>query len=77
MSEFFQEMYPERTLPEFVELISEGKVALPDDLVTDWMGEDFCMDEIARLIVSERALSVLKKHRLNHCDIEQLAWKEK
>ncbi|SFX68224.1 hypothetical protein SAMN04487866_11744 [Thermoactinomyces sp. DSM 45891] len=77
MSEFFQEMHPERILPEFVELVPAGKISVTNGLVTDWTGEDFCTDEIANLVVSERALSTLKKHRLNHCDIEQLAWKEK
>jgi hypothetical protein len=58
-SEQFRELYPERELPRFLWLKVVGKVGK----------DDFGLDEQHRLVVSERALQVLKGTSLDNCDV--------
>jgi hypothetical protein len=56
----FQELYPERTLPEFRWLKITGKDR----------DADFCLTPNFRLEVSSRALEVLRKFKIAHAEIE-------
>lgn len=60
-SQLFHDIYPDgKDLPEFVWLKLEG-VAGKDD---------FGRSESYRIVVSERALNLIKTHPLEECDIE-------
>lgn len=60
-------------LPPFVRLEPQGRVAFDAEYkVLNWTGDDFCLSEKADLIVTEKALAVLKKSNLNQCDIISL-----
>jgi hypothetical protein len=62
-SERFEEMYPDRTLPEFKWLIIEGQSNV----------DDFWFSKAAmKLNVTERGLSFLKKYQIANCDIEEI-----
>ncbi|HEX5736470.1 MAG TPA: hypothetical protein VF131_26805 [Blastocatellia bacterium] len=73
-SDVFKELYPNRRLPRFRRLIPEGRVELDKKHhARKWAGHDFCQTERAELVVTEQALNVLKKHKLDHCEIEELS----
>lgn len=57
-SEQFEELYPDRELPDFVWLKITGKPGR----------DDFGLSEEHRLVVSERMLSAMKMLNLNNCD---------
>ena len=68
-SEDFLEMCEDiSTMPLFVRIIPLNRV---DDLEEE-MKEDVYVDKCNRLIVSERALEILKKYKIDNCDVEQL-----
>jgi hypothetical protein len=58
-SEEFLELYPDRDLPEFQWLDVHGKA----------YADDFGLEAPARLIVSEDALTCLRRGSLEHCEI--------
>jgi hypothetical protein len=60
VSESFREIYPDRTLPEFLWLSVTGMAGRNDLGIAD----------DSRLVVSERALNVLKTFGLNHAIVE-------
>ncbi|ACC75572.1 hypothetical protein PPMP20_03855 [Paraburkholderia phymatum] len=60
VSESFREVYPERTLPEFLWLSVTGVAGR----------NDFGLAADSRLVVSERVLHVLKTFGLNHAIVE-------
>lgn len=72
-SDEFKEFYPDRVLPKFLRLLPLGKVTVNDDKVTEWSGEDFCLEDNIELVVSEDALKVIEKHKIDNCDIEELS----
>ena len=55
------ELYPGATLPEFKWLVIEGEA----------YKSDFGMNDELALVVSDRALSVLRQGKLAHCDVEK------
>jgi hypothetical protein len=59
----FQEMYPERILPEFRWLKITGKVR----------EADFCLTPDHRLEASNRALDVLRRFNITHAEIQAAA----
>jgi hypothetical protein len=60
-SEQFRELYPERELPQFVWLKVVGKAAK----------DDFGLDDQSRLVVSEKALQVLRAMTLENCEVSE------
>ena len=60
-SDLFEEIHPDRELPEFAWLRVVGRPAI----------DDFGLSSDHRLVVSQRALDVLKSFRLDHCDTEE------
>lgn len=71
-SEQYELFYPYEVLPEFVRLIPKGAISFKDKSIDNWSGDDFCFEKKVDLVVSERALNVLKKHQMDNCDIEEL-----
>jgi hypothetical protein len=60
-------------LPHFVRLEPQGRVAFDSEYeVLNWTGDDICLGERAELIVTEKALDVLKQSNINQCDIISL-----
>ena len=59
-SEQFEELHSERQLPQFSRLMIDG-VAQRDDFGTSATG--------GSIVVSERVLRVMKRGRLDHCEI--------
>jgi hypothetical protein len=58
-SEQFHELYPDRELPVFAWLYITGTAGI----------DDFGIDREGRLVVSEKAIGVLKTMRLDHCEV--------
>lgn len=61
-SEQFEQFYPDRPLPDFVWLKPLGKAET----------DDFGVSLDLRLIVSEKALSVLRSHGITHAQISEV-----
>lgn len=74
LTEEFKELYPGKTLPEFKRIIPKGVVQVDGNSFVNWSGDDFCMSQSGTLIVSEKALSILQKHKFNYCDIKELTF---
>jgi hypothetical protein len=55
----FETLYPGRQLPEFVWLKIKGKAGT----------DDFGIERMGRLVVSAKALTVLRSFNLNYCDV--------
>ena len=72
INDLFRELYPNTKLPGFKRLIPKGYVEADDDNYKTWTGEDFCLSQKARLVVTEKALSLLKLHKMDYCDITEL-----
>lgn len=62
LSDQFRELYPDRKIPKFYHLKIVGKAK----------ENDFGIDEMNKLIVSQHALDVLKKFNLSDSEIEEL-----
>ena len=58
-SEQFDELYPDRELPAFKWLHPVGRAGM----------DDFGLSDAHQIVVSERALTILRKFRLQHCEI--------
>ncbi len=61
-SDTFNELYPNKKLPNFLWLQIVGEAGV----------DDFGIGKDLRLVVSATALSGLKKHSLNDCEIEEI-----
>ena len=60
VSEVFEELYPDRELPEFVWLDIIGRTGI----------DDFGISKKGSLVVSDAAYTVLKEFQLDNCDFE-------
>ena len=60
-SDLFEEIHPDRGLPEFVWLKAVGRAGI----------DDVGLSPDHRLVVSQRALEILKTFKLDHCDTEE------
>jgi hypothetical protein len=58
LSEQFEELYPERAVPEFIWLNVNGEAG----------SDDFGVDVSGRLVVSETALGLLRSMNLQNCE---------
>lgn len=65
VSEQFEEIYPDRHLPEFYWLQVDGSAGV----------DDFGLSRRHQLVVSDRALAVLQTGQLRHCGVK--AWRQK
>jgi len=68
VSEQFIDFYGNKKLPEFIRLIPWK--LYPNDIIE--RVNDFYLTKRNDLIVSERALSLIKKYKLNNCDIYEI-----
>jgi hypothetical protein len=59
-SDLFQDLYPGLDLPTFVWLDVNGSPGV----------DDFGVDKQGRLIVSDRALDILRRNNFRHCDVD-------
>lgn len=75
LTDEFKEIYPNKILPEFKRLVSKGYVKVnKKNMVTNWSGDDFSTTDKNYLIISEKALIILKRHRIEYCDITNLKY---
>jgi hypothetical protein len=72
LSEDFIEMYPDKTLPDFQRLVPIGKIFVDGNKFSKWSGHDFCITQKSYLVVSEKALQVLRLKQIDNCDITEL-----
>lgn len=72
VTEEFEELYPGKTLPKFRRLVPQGTVEVSGNQFKSWSGDDFCLSQKSILVTSEKALAILKKHQVDHCDITEL-----
>ena len=78
VSELWEQLHPEdptgASLPPFRWLAPTGTVLLEPRETTyrSWSDDDLCLSQRAELVVTDRALEVIRKHRIDRCDIELL-----
>ncbi|PFX51275.1 hypothetical protein COL36_27975 [Bacillus wiedmannii] len=72
VSEEFQELYPDKELPDFWRLIPLGTVNYENGNYSGWSGHQFCLTPRGDLILTEEVLSFLKSFTLKYCDISAL-----
>ncbi|MFB7142784.1 hypothetical protein ACFCYN_24625 [Gottfriedia sp. NPDC056225] len=72
ITEEFCEWHPDLVLPNFYRLVPKGKVTNEGTQYSLWSGTDFSVSQKQYLVVTPKAFEVLKKHKLNHCDIVEL-----
>lgn len=75
LNEQFYDLNPQAKTPPFgIQLLPLGSVLVDNGntVFEKWSGEDFCFSDTRYLVVSERALSVLKKHKMNYCEVTEL-----
>jgi hypothetical protein len=70
--EEFEELHPGRILPKFKRIVPHGTVEVIGDTFRNWSGDDFCMSQKFVLVLSEKALATIKKHKCDYCDITEL-----
>lgn len=68
ISEDFQEMFDGVKLPRFIRAIFTN---IYEENVND-LDVDFYINKYKEIVVSERALLILKKHKINNCIVEEL-----
>ena len=56
-------------LPPFRRLFAEGKARISGEKVVYWSEHDICLMEPGYLVVSPRCLDILKRHKIDHCDV--------
>ena len=73
-NEGFYDFNQEEEIKDFgLRLMPIGTVKVnKDNTYQTWTGEDFCLSDTKCLVVTERALNVLKKHKMNYCEITEL-----
>lgn len=72
LSDEFKEMYPNRTLPKFKRLVPTGSICIENEKIKEWSGEDICISQKSYLVVTDKALAVLKSHKIANCDITEI-----
>lgn len=72
-SDEFKEMYPNRDIPNFKRLIPVGEVIVCDEKIIQSSGDDFCLEDNVELVVSYNALEILKRHKIENCEIYPLS----
>jgi hypothetical protein len=72
-SQLFLDLHPSKVLPDFDWIVPLGRVATNDSMTfCNWTSHDFCLNQRNDLVVTDRALSVLRKFSLAHCKIQEL-----
>ena len=67
------EMHPELNLPNFKRLVPLRNMTIDNNKITGYTeGNDFFMANGLDLVVSQNALEILKKHKMNYCEISEL-----
>lgn len=74
-SEFFMEAH-DYDLPAFVWFVPRGRVTIEGSEITSWTGEDFNLAQRAELVVTGKGLTILRRHRIGHCEITPLNSRE-
>lgn len=72
LSDEYQELYPYQELPCFYRLIPHGIINVQEEMYSNWNGMDFCLTEKMYLVLSEKAMNILKDFHLEHADITEI-----
>lgn len=68
-SEEFIDMHKDTSnVPAFVRIIPFNRI----EEIDSNMEEDIYLDKYNRLVVSEKTIKILKQHKIDNCDIEQI-----
>ncbi|WP_214824110.1 hypothetical protein [Exiguobacterium algae] len=70
-SEEFEELYPNKKLPEFIRLIPLGTVHVEKKSYSDWTGKHFSLSQRSELVVTKEILSILESY-IKYSDITPL-----
>lgn len=54
-------------------MIPKGSVVVEGETYSTWTGEDFSFSDKSYLVVSERALNILKEFNVDNCDLYKLS----
>jgi hypothetical protein len=71
-SDEFKEIYPDKKMPIFKRLIPTGKVIIENGLCKEWSGDDICASQNSYIVVNSKALSIIRDHNIENCDITEL-----
>ena len=72
VGEDFEEMYPDIILPCFYRLIPLGNVCVQDEKCSNPEGMDFCITEKSYLVLSERAMNVVKDFQIENAEVTEI-----
>lgn len=72
ISEEFEELYPKTQLPQFYRLIPQGSINVIGESYADWSGMDFCITEKAYLVLSEKAVNLIKGFNSDNADFTEI-----
>ncbi|MDG0814212.1 hypothetical protein [Cohnella rhizosphaerae] len=67
----FEELYGDKSLPNFFRMIPKGKVNIIGNSYDGWSGHHFCLTEKAYLVVTEEVVKILEKYA-KHCAITKI-----
>lgn len=72
ISDTFHELQPETNIPHFLRMIPVGDVitnGIKCEIIDDY---DICWNQQNQLVISEKMYSILKKHSITYCDVEEM-----
>lgn len=72
LSEEYEDMYPNREEPCFCRLLPQGTINVQDEMYSNWDGMDFCVTEKSYLVLSEKAIKILKCFQIDNADITEI-----
>ena len=72
VGEDFEEMYPDIILPCFYRLIPLGNVCVQDEKCSNPDGMDFCITEKSYLVLSEKAMNVVKDFQIENAEVTEI-----
>jgi hypothetical protein len=78
VSELWEQLHEDdptgAALPRFRWFVPTGTVSIEpgETSYRDWSGHDLCLSQRAELIVTDRALAVMRTLRLDQCEVEPL-----
>lgn len=72
ISEDYAQMNANSEMPCFYRLIPQGTISVNDKVYSNWDRLDFCVTEKAYLVLSEKAMDVIKSFNLDNADITEI-----
>lgn len=72
LSDEYKELYPYQESPCFYRLLPHGIINVQAEWYSNWNGMDFSLTKKMYLVLSEKAMNILKDFQLEHADITEI-----